>query len=37
MIALLLNSGRGTRMGAETKEHPKCMCRLDDQDTIISC
>jgi len=36
MIALLLNSGRGTRMGAETKEHPKCMCRLDDQDTIIS-
>lgn len=36
MIALLLNSGRGTRMGAETKEHPKCMCRLDEQDTIIS-
>lgn len=36
MIALLLNSGRGTRMGGETKEHPKCMCRLDDQDTIIS-
>ena len=36
MIALLLNSGRGTRMGDETREHPKCMCRLDDQDTIIS-
>ncbi|MGN0777834.1 MAG: NTP transferase domain-containing protein [Aristaeellaceae bacterium] len=36
MIALLLNSGRGTRMGAETQEHPKCMCRLDGEDTIIS-
>lgn len=36
MIALLLNSGRGTRMGDETKEHPKCMCRIDDEDTIIS-
>lgn len=36
MIALLLNSGRGTRMGDETKTHPKCMTMLDDQDTIIS-
>lgn len=36
MIALLLNSGLGSRMGAETQEHPKCMCRLDDEDTIIS-
>lgn len=36
MIALLLNSGRGTRMGDETKEHPKCLCRLDGEDTIIS-
>lgn len=36
MIALLLNSGRGTRMGAETREHPKCMCRIDEEDTIIS-
>ena len=36
MIALLLNSGRGVRMGAETKEHPKCMCRIDEQGTIIS-
>lgn len=36
MIALLLNSGLGSRMGAETQEHPKCMCRLDAQDTIIS-
>ena len=23
-------------MGDETKEHPKCLCRLDDEDTIIS-
>lgn len=36
MIALLLNSGRGTRMGAETKEHPKCMVRLNESHTIIS-
>ena len=36
MIALLLNSGRGTRMGGETKEHPKCMCRIDGDETIIS-
>lgn len=36
MIALLLNSGRGTRMGGETKEHPKCMCRIDGEETIIS-
>ncbi len=36
MIALLLNSGRGTRMGAETQEHPKCMCRISDDETIIS-
>ena len=26
MIALLLNSGLGSRMGDETREHPKCMC-----------
>lgn len=36
MIALLLNSGLGSRMGAETQEHPKCMCRLTDDETIIS-
>ncbi len=36
MIALLLNSGRGTRMGDETKTHPKCMTQLDEGDTIIS-
>ncbi len=36
MIALLLNSGLGSRMGDETKLHPKCMCPLDERDTIIS-
>lgn len=36
MIALLPNSGRGTRMGDATREHPKCMTPLDDRDTIIS-
>lgn len=36
MIALLLNSGLGSRMGAETQAHPKCMCRLTDEETIIS-
>ena len=36
MIALLLNSGLGSRMGDETREHPKCMCRLTEQETIIS-
>ncbi len=36
MIALLLNSGLGSRMGDETQAHPKCMCRLDERDTIIS-
>ena len=36
MIALLPNSGRGTRMVDATREHPKCMTPLDDRDTIIS-
>lgn len=36
MKALILNSGRGTRMGDETKEHPKCMTRLQGEDTILS-
>lgn len=36
MIALLPNSGRGTRMGDATREHPKCMTPLDEKDTIIS-
>lgn len=36
MIALLLNSGRGTRMGDETREHPKCMVALPGGKTILS-
>lgn len=36
MIALLLNSGMGTRMGAETQEHPKCMVDIGGGETIIS-
>ena len=36
MIALLLNSGLGSRMGDETKEHPKCMTKITDKETIIS-
>lgn len=36
MIALLLNSGKGTRMGNATREHPKCMTPISDDETIIS-
>ena len=36
MIALLPNSGRGTRMGSATREHPKCMVELPDGETIIA-
>ena len=36
MIALLLNSGLGSRMGDETREHPKCMTVIRDGETIIS-
>ena len=36
MIALLLNSGLGSRMGAETREHPKCMTEIAPGETIIS-
>ena len=36
MIALLLNSGLGTRMGDETQEHPKCMTKISGRETIIS-
>lgn len=34
--ALILNSGMGSRMGEITREHPKCMTRLSENDTIIS-
>lgn len=36
MKALILNSGLGSRMGAYTKEHPKCMTDITDKDTILS-
>ena len=36
MIALLLNSGLGSRMGDETREHPKCMTQISADHTIIS-
>lgn len=36
MKALILNSGRGHRMGSMTLEHPKCMTKISDTDTIIS-
>lgn len=35
MRALILNSGMGTRMGDETKIHPKCMTVLGDGSTIL--
>ena len=36
MKALILNSGLGSRMGALTSEHPKCMTKISSQDTILS-
>lgn len=36
MKALILNSGKGTRMGAFTSEHPKCMTQITNHDTILS-
>ena len=36
MKALILNSGMGTRMGEITSEHPKCMTKISDKDTILS-
>lgn len=36
MKALILNSGLGSRMGALTSEHPKCMTEITDTDTILS-
>ena len=35
MKALILDSGLGSRMGALTSEHPKCMTEIDEKDTII--
>jgi len=36
MKVLILNSGKGTRMGDLTKTHPKCMTNIIDGETIIS-
>ena len=36
MKALILNSGVGKRMGDITKEHPKCMTEITNDDTILS-
>lgn len=36
MKALILNSGIGSRMGEETKSHPKCMTSLYREETILS-
>ena len=35
MKALILNSGRGSRMGVLTSEHPKCMTEIGFQETIL--
>lgn len=36
LTALILNSGMGSRMGALTKEHPKCMTEIAENETILS-
>ncbi len=36
MKALILNSGIGSRMGALTGEHPKCMTEISPSETILS-
>ena len=36
MKALILNSGRGSRMGVLTDEHPKCMTEVSPRETILS-
>lgn len=36
MIALILNSGLGHRMGVLTSEHPKCMTEIGGGETILS-
>lgn len=35
MKALILNSGKGTRMGNLTRNHPKCLVELGDGTTIL--
>lgn len=36
MKALILNSGLGRRMGELTSEHPKCMTKISENETILS-
>lgn len=36
MKAIILNSGRGSRMGVLTSEHPKCMTEISTTETILS-
>lgn len=36
MKALILNSGLGSRLGEETRKHPKCMTKLTETETILS-
>jgi len=36
MKVLILNSGKGTRMGSITKKQPKCMTYITKEDTILS-
>ena len=36
MKALILNSGLGSRMGALTNDHPKCMTPVSPEETILS-
>ena len=36
MKALILNSGKGTRMGSVTENRPKCMVKISKEDTILS-
>lgn len=36
MIALILNSGTGSRMGDLTKKQPKCMTEIAENETILS-
>lgn len=36
MKALILNSGKGSRMGMMTAQHPKCMTEISTRQTILS-
>lgn len=36
MKALILNSGKGSRMGTLTAKHPKCMTKISSEETILS-